>query len=123
MRFQIAECRSAELSGKGICNSAIFQSELCNLKSEIRRTCQRYQALPFRVQPSGGVLGMEPEPGCRRHLRRPGTAIYVGYNSDLANLNRGLAVDPVTGFILTTPNGYINDSRQFFVKASYLYRF
>ncbi len=57
------------------------------------------------------------------YLVHPGTAIYVGYNSDLANLNRNLAVDPVTGFILTTPNGYINDSRQFFVKASYLYRF
>lgn len=57
------------------------------------------------------------------YLVHPGTAIYVGYNSDLANLNRDLAVDPVTGFIRTTPNGYINDSRQFFVKASYLWRF
>jgi len=57
------------------------------------------------------------------YLIHPGTAIYVGYNSDLGNLNRGLAVDPVTGFILTTPRGYINDSRQFFVKASYLFRF
>ena len=57
------------------------------------------------------------------YLVHPGTAIYVGYNSDLANLNRNLAVDPVTGFILTTPRGYINDGRQFFVKASYLYRF
>ena len=57
------------------------------------------------------------------YLVHPGTAIYVGYNSDLENLNRNLAVDPVTGLILTTPHGYINDSRQFFVKASYLYRF
>jgi hypothetical protein len=57
------------------------------------------------------------------YLVHPGTAIYVGYNSDLQNLNRGLAVDPVTGFPLTTPRGYINDSRQFFVKVSYLYRF
>jgi hypothetical protein len=57
------------------------------------------------------------------YLIHPGTAIYVGYNSDLENLNRNLAVDPVTGFILTTPRGYINDSRQFFVKASYLFRF
>ncbi len=57
------------------------------------------------------------------YLIHPGTAIYVGYNSDLGNLNRGLAVDPVTGFILTTPRGYINDGRQFFVKASYLFRF
>ncbi|HYM75266.1 MAG TPA: DUF5916 domain-containing protein [Candidatus Dormibacteraeota bacterium] len=57
------------------------------------------------------------------YLIHPGTAIYVGYNSDLENLNRDLAVDPVTGAILTTRNGYINDSRQFFVKASYLFRF
>ena len=57
------------------------------------------------------------------YLVHPSTAIYIGYNSDLANLNRNLAVDPVTGHILTTPNGYINDSRQFFVKASYLLRF
>jgi hypothetical protein len=57
------------------------------------------------------------------YLVHPGTAIYVGYNSDLRNLDRNLAVDPVTGAIVTTPNGYINDSRQFFVKASYVYRF
>ncbi len=57
------------------------------------------------------------------YLIHPGTAIYVGYNSDLANLNRNLAVDPATNAILTTPRGYINDSRLFFVKASYLFRF
>jgi len=57
------------------------------------------------------------------YLVHPGTAIYVGYNTDLENLNRDLAVDPVTGLILTTRNGYLNDSRQFFVKASYLFRF
>ena len=57
------------------------------------------------------------------YLIHPGTAVYVGYNSDLANLDPNLAVDPVTSAILTTHNGYINDSRQFFVKASYVYRF
>jgi hypothetical protein len=57
------------------------------------------------------------------YLIHPGTAIYVGYNSDLANFDRNLGVDPVTGDIMTTQNGYINDSRQFFVKASYVYRF
>ena len=57
------------------------------------------------------------------YLIHPGTAIYVGYNSDLANLDPNLAVDPVTSAIMTTPHGYINDSRQFFVKASYVYRF
>lgn len=57
------------------------------------------------------------------YLIHPGTAIYVGYNSDLANLNRDLGIDPLTGYILTTRRGYINDGRQFFVKASYVFRF
>jgi uncharacterized protein DUF5916 len=52
---------------------------------------------------------------------RPGTAIYVGYNSDLQNLDRRLI--PTSTGLLTTPDGYINDGRQFFVKASYLFRF
>ena len=53
------------------------------------------------------------------YLVHPGTALYVGYNSDLQNL----ALDPVAGTITRTRNGYINDSRQFFVKVSYLFRF
>jgi len=52
------------------------------------------------------------------YLVHPGTAIYIGYNSDLQNLN----VEPGAG-VFPTPRGYINDSRQFFVKASYLFRF
>ena len=52
------------------------------------------------------------------YLVHPGTAIYVGYNSDLQNLN----VEQHLG-VFQTPKGYINDSRQFFVKVSYLYRF
>jgi len=57
------------------------------------------------------------------YLVHPGTAIYVGYNSDLQNYDPSLAVDPVTLNILRTRDGYINDSRQFFVKVSYLFRF
>jgi hypothetical protein len=52
------------------------------------------------------------------YLVHPGTAIYLGYNSDLQNLN----VEPGEG-VFNTPNGYINDSRQFFVKVSYQFRF
>jgi hypothetical protein len=55
------------------------------------------------------------------YLVHPGTAIYVGYNSDLQNLDRSLSQDPLAG--LYTAKGYINDSRQFFVKVSYLFRF
>jgi hypothetical protein len=58
------------------------------------------------------------------YLIHPGTAIYVGYNSDLQNLNvapwRGI-FSP--GYVTNTPSGYMNDSRQFFVKVSYLFRF
>ncbi len=57
------------------------------------------------------------------YLVHPGTAIYVGYNSDLQNL----AITPGTptspSFVTNTARGYLNDSRQFFVKASYLFRF
>jgi Domain of unknown function (DUF5916)/Carbohydrate family 9 binding domain-like len=57
------------------------------------------------------------------YLVHPGTAIYVGYNSDLQNYDPSLNVDPTTFNIQRTRNGYINDSRQFFVKVSYLFRF
>jgi outer membrane receptor for ferrienterochelin and colicin len=57
------------------------------------------------------------------YLVHPGTAIYVGYNSDVQNLDRGLNADPITGGIVTTRNTFINDSRQLFVKVSYLFRF
>jgi hypothetical protein len=57
------------------------------------------------------------------YLVHPGTAIYVGYNSDLQNLDHNLMPDPAGLAGLYTPKGYINDSRQFFVKVSYLFRF
>ena len=52
------------------------------------------------------------------YLVHPGTAIYVGYNSDLQNLN----VEQNVGEF-NTARGFLNDSRQFFVKVSYLFRF
>jgi len=55
------------------------------------------------------------------YLVHPGTAIYVGYNSDLQNLNRELEQDPLAGLYSAKP--FINDSRQFFVKVSYQFRF
>ena len=54
------------------------------------------------------------------YLVHPGTAVYVGYNSDLSNLDRRLRPTP-TG-LLTTRDDFLNDSRQFFVKISYLWR-
>ena len=62
-------------------------------------------------------------------LPHPGTAVYVGYNNDIQNIDRALCnrlpgggCDPNN----TTPpvsKLYLNDGRQFFVKASYLLRF
>ena len=64
------------------------------------------------------------------YLLHPGTAIYVGYNSDLQNYDRllcdrnggGQCVDP-TASLLRTQNRFLNDGRQIFVKIAYLFRF
>ncbi len=62
------------------------------------------------------------------YLLHPGTAVYVGYNSDLANIDPGLCVkvagvcDPNGVGLLRNQNLFINDGRQFFVKISYLFR-
>jgi len=54
------------------------------------------------------------------YLVHPGTAVYVGYNSDLQNIDRRLIPTP-TG-LLTSPDQFINDGRLVFVKVSYLFR-
>jgi hypothetical protein len=63
------------------------------------------------------------------YLLHPGTAIYAGYNSDVANLSRDLCVrvagsvcDPNGVGLIRTPTGFINDGRQVFIKVSYLFR-
>jgi len=56
------------------------------------------------------------------YLLHPGTAIYVGYNSNLQNLDPSLSQDP-NGNLLHIPNRFLNDGRQIFVKVSYLFRF
>jgi hypothetical protein len=59
------------------------------------------------------------------YLVHPGTAIYVGYNSDLQNIDPTLRVDPIdpNGNLLRTRNLFINDDHELFVKVSYLFRF
>jgi hypothetical protein len=57
------------------------------------------------------------------YLVHPGTAIYVGYNSDLQNIDPQLVIDPNTGGLLRTRDRLMNDGRLFFVKVSYLFRF
>jgi hypothetical protein len=60
-------------------------------------------------------------------LPHPGTAVYVGYNNDLQNLDRSLC-STVTA-TACADNGvprstdFLNDGKQIFIKASYLFRF
>lgn len=64
------------------------------------------------------------------YLVHPGTAVYVGYNSNLENLIPNLCLPAPGGAIgcdpsgsgLVRSNGFINDGRVFFVKVSYLFR-
>lgn len=64
------------------------------------------------------------------YLLHPGTAVYVGYNTNMQNIDPGLCThiggttqcDPNGSGLLRTRNGFINDGRQFFVKVSYLFR-
>ncbi len=60
----------------------------------------------------------------------PGTAIYLGYNSDLQNIDRQLCRRLGDGMcdvngpgLLRTRDKFTNDGRAFFVKISYLFGF
>jgi Domain of unknown function (DUF5916) len=63
-------------------------------------------------------------------LPHPGTVIYIGYNNDLQNYDHQLC-STIAGSRNCNPNqailprgpGYLNDGRQFFLKASYLIHF
>jgi len=61
-------------------------------------------------------------------LPHPGTEIYIGYNNDIQNYNHTLCThiagtcDPMQPILRRGPH-YLDDGRQFFVKASYLFRF
>ena len=55
------------------------------------------------------------------YLVHPGTAFYVGYNSNLENLDP-LGISRHNG-LLRTNRSYINDGRVIFAKISYLFRF
>jgi hypothetical protein len=64
------------------------------------------------------------------YLVHPGTAIYVGYNTNQENIDPGLCVhlpgstgcDPGGAGLLRTRGLATNDGRLFFVKVSYLFR-
>jgi hypothetical protein len=62
-------------------------------------------------------------------LPHPGTAIYLGYNNDIQNIDRTLCNRIGTGMcdpnntVVPRSSNYLNDGRQIFLKASYLLRF
>ncbi len=62
-------------------------------------------------------------------LPHPGTAVYLGYTNDLQNIGRGLCnmlpgggCDP-NNTTLPRDESLLNDGKQIFLKASYLFRF
>lgn len=55
------------------------------------------------------------------YLVHPGTAFYLGYNSNLENLDP-VAISAHTGLV-RTGRSYINDGRTIYAKISYLFRF
>ncbi len=129
-RFVLSESPPGVPIGKGIFNNHIVRSKwnwqftsqlslrvILQYNSVLANTpgttLYPYTFLPTEKQFNADFL--------LTYLVHPGTAIYVGYNSDLQNLNHGLMGDPLAG--LFTAKGYINDSRQFFVKVSYQFRF
>jgi hypothetical protein len=62
------------------------------------------------------------------YLLHPGTAVYLGYNSNLENVDPALCTrvagtcDPSGSGMLRTRSSFINDGRLLFVKVSYLFR-
>jgi hypothetical protein len=62
-------------------------------------------------------------------LPHPGTAIYIGYNNDLQNLERALCkgfpggVCDSSNTVAPRSPQFLDDGRQIFIKASYLFRF
>lgn len=56
------------------------------------------------------------------YFLHPGTAVYLGYNSNLQNLANPVGADQ-NGNLLRTPDHFINDGRQIFVKISYLFQY
>ncbi len=118
--------------GKGIFNDHLVQSKWnwqFTPRLSLRLIMQYYSLLantpgntvyPYTYQPTQKEFNTY---FLMTYLIHPGTAVYVGYNSELENLDRSLMQDPAGLAGLYTAKGYINDSRQFFVKVSYQFRF
>jgi hypothetical protein len=104
-------------------SSALYNSRI--LQSKWNWQLNRELSLRFIVQYNSMLTNplLTSLPTARRfnadflftYLVKPGTAIYVGYNSNLSRPG-----PPVGG---SAPDRFVNDGRQVFVKFSYLFRF
>jgi hypothetical protein len=120
-------------------NSNIFNNHIIRSKWNWQfnrelsvRVILQYNALltPNRPGDPGNTYALTSLPTAKNfntdflitYLVHPGTAVYVGYNSNLQNLDPGLAIDPNFGTVRRSDR-LINDGRLFFVKVSYLFRF
>ena len=130
--FALSQAPSGAVIGRGIFNNHIVRSKwnwqftpalslrlILQYNSVLANTPGNtfypYTYLPTQKQFNADFL--------LTYLIHPGTAIYVGYNSDLQNLDHEFSPGPEGPAGLYSAKGYINDSRQFFVKVSYLFRF
>ncbi len=118
-------------AGRGIFNDHIFRTKInWQFTPQLSaRVILQYNALlagtpgvgsPYTYLPTSKEFNAD---FLITYLLHPGTAIYLGYNSDLKNLNVVPMTPTTPGYVTNTARGYLNDSRQFFVKVSYLFRF
>jgi hypothetical protein len=110
-------------SGQGIFNDHILRSKWnYQITRELSlRWITQYDA----VLPSSAFTSLQKSKDVNfdflvTYLVHPGTAIYVGYNSNLQNLDPALRLNNLGQ--TQTGDRLINDGRQFFIKVSYLFR-
>lgn len=121
----------------GLNHRAVFNSHILRSKwnyqftreLSLRFIAQYNSILPNPLNTSLGTAKNFNADALVTYLIHPGTAVYLGYNSNLQNLDPGLCAH-VPGTMQCDSNGLlrtngrlINDGRLLFVKISYLFRF
>ena len=136
-RLQIDNTYILERITNGLVHHAVFNSDI--VRSKWNYQFSRELSLRFIAQYNG--LLSNPQYSSLQssknmnfdvlftYLVHPGTAVYVGYNSNLLNdpalclpQPGGQPCDPNNPALLFAPNRYFNNGRQLFVKLSYLIR-
>ena len=106
------------IQGQAIYNSHILRSKLnwqWNRQLSLRLIAQYNALLANALLTSNPTARGFNTDFLITYLVHPGTAVYVGYNSNLSRPG-----PPIGG---PAPDRFTNDGRQFFVKLSYLFRF